>query len=265
MSLRVLCLGDIVARSGRMSIKRQVQPLREAHQIDLVIANAENSSGGSGLDPRSASEIFESGVDLITLGDHTWRRREIRDYLDNNKHRCIRPLNYPGEAPGVGFCIYRSAKGVPIGLLNVMGRTFISATLDCPFRSVKTLLDNQLKDVSILICDFHAEATSEKLAFARYFDGQMSFIFGTHTHVQTADNRVLPGGTGFISDLGMCGSTAGVIGLETEVAVERFLTGQPRSYRPASGSSAVSGAIVEIDTTSGKALKVERIFVMDDK
>lgn len=264
-NLRVLCLGDIVARSGRLCINRQVRKLKADFNADLVIANAENSSGGSGLDPRCGREIFDAGVDVITLGDHTWRRREVRAYLDEQKHRCVRPANYPRESTGTGSCVVETAAGVRVGILNLLGRTFLSYALDCPFQECERILDEDLKDCTIRICDFHGEATSEKLAFARYFDGKISFIFGTHTHVQTADNRVLPGGTGFMSDLGMCGSTEGVIGLDSSTAIERFLTGQPRSYKAAKGNSAISGAIVDIDIESGRATDVNRVFVMDGK
>jgi metallophosphoesterase (TIGR00282 family) len=258
---RVLCLGDIVARPGRSLLKMTLAGLRQEHQVDLVIANGENSSGGTGIDPSTAADIFNAGVDIITLGDHTWRRREARDYLSRNQDVCIRPANYPDGAPGRGWTTIERA-GVSVGIFNLMGRTFMNVPLECPFRKADELLLGPLADCDIFILDFHAEATSEKIAMGKYLDGRASLVFGTHTHVQTADNEVLSGGTAYISDIGMCGSSAGVIGLDADVAIDRFLTGIPSAYKPAKGEARLHGIVASFNPANGAANSIDKIMVI---
>lgn len=255
----IACLGDVVARPGRAALRRLLPAFRASEGVDLVIANGENSSGGTGIDPTCAREIFECGVDLITLGDHVWRRREAREYLEREKERCIRPSNFAEGAPGCGWTIADLGSGVRIGVMNLLGRTFIGAPLDCPFREARRILNEHLSECSFIICDFHAEATSEKYAMARYLDGDVGVLFGTHTHVQTADEQLLPGGTAYISDLGMCGSPFGVIGMDADTAVDRFLSGIPSSYKAAKGEGVLCGIVVTVSKETWKAIDIRRL------
>jgi len=259
--LKILCLGDIVARPGREVLARFLPTLREELKIDLVIANGENAAGGSGIDPKCAKEIFGTGVDLITLGDHTWRRREVKELLEaGDKTRCIRPANFAEELPGQGWIVKVLDNKIKVGVMNLMGRTFMNTPLDCPFRKADKLLAGPLADCSVVVCDMHAEATSEKIAMGRYLDGRVSVCFGTHTHVPTADSQLLAEGTAYVTDLGMCGSSAGVIGLKTEVALERFLKGIPSAYKPATELSELQGILVEVDLSTAKATKIDRVI-----
>ncbi|MCB0352010.1 MAG: TIGR00282 family metallophosphoesterase [Bdellovibrionales bacterium] len=261
--LRILCLGDIVARPGRGALVNLLPVVRKEHEIDFVVANGENASGGTGLDPRAAREILKAGVDVITLGDHTWRHRELRPFLSKNCHSVIRPANYPGGAPGRGATVVRLPHGGSIGVMNLIGRVFMNIPLDCPFQKADELLSHELKDADVIICDFHAEATSEKIAMGRYLDGRVGLCFGTHTHVQTADEQVLAKGTAYITDVGMCGSNAGVIGLDGETAVDRFVSGLPSSYKPAKGSSRLNGILMDYDLSEKNVLRLERLNIAD--
>ncbi|MCB0333335.1 MAG: YmdB family metallophosphoesterase [Bdellovibrionales bacterium] len=256
----VICLGDVVARPGRSALRRDIPSLREMHRADLIVANGENSSGGTGIDPTCGQEIFETGVDLMTLGDHTWRRREARPYLEKEMERCIRPANYPEGAPGRGWTVWEdSESGLTVGLMNLLGRTFINIPLDCPFHTADMLLDGPLSECDLVLCDFHAEATSEKIALGRYLDGRVSFLYGTHTHVATADMQILPSGTAYVTDLGMCGSPHGVLGLDADTAVERFLSGMPSSYKAAKGEGALSGVKVSFASDDLSVVEIARI------
>jgi 2',3'-cyclic-nucleotide 2'-phosphodiesterase len=260
-TIRIMCLGDVVGRPGRIVLKQHLSNLRNEHDIDFVVVNCENSSGGLGIVREIAEEISSFGVDIVTLGDHTWQRKEVRNFLETSSDWCIRPANFPEGCPGKGWTVVSSKEGIEIGVINLLGRVFIGGALDCPFRKVQEILEGPLSNCRIVVCDLHAEATSEKVAMGRFLDGRISFLFGTHSHVQTSDNQILPGGTGYMTDLGMCGSSAGVLGMDTEVALTRFLTGIPSSYKIAKGSSVVSGAVAEIDVETGLAVSVERIFI----
>lgn len=233
--LRFICLGDVVGRPGRSALKRACEELRNDFAADLIIANGENASGGVGIDAKTASEIKAAGVDIITLGDHAWQRHDFRDFIEGKGGEyCIRPANYPEGAPGKGWIVIERQE-IKVGVVNLLGRVFMPVMVDCPFRCAEELLHGPLKDCHVRICDFHAEATSEKIAMGRFLSGRFSCVFGTHTHVQTADEAVSPEGTAYITDLGMCGSQAGVIGMDGEVAVSRFLTSLPSSYKTAKG------------------------------
>lgn len=258
---RILCLGDVVGRPGRSALKQHLAALRRERGIGLIIANGENAAGGVGIDAGTADEIFAAGVDIITLGDHTWQKREFRDYLTANENPCIRPANYPAGAPGHGWTVWQGENGPSVGVMNLMGRVFIGGALDCPFGMADELIDSHLSGCDLIVCDFHAEATSEKVAMGRYLDGKVCVVFGTHTHVQTADEQILPGGTGYISDLGMCGVKDGVIGMDSEVALERFISGLPAAYKLAKGSVLLCGAIFEIDLETKHTVRVERLRV----
>lgn len=254
--MKIIFLGDIVARYGRQAVSIAIPKLRSEYSPDLVIVNGENSAGGSGLDYKCYHEIIDAGADLITLGDHTWRRPEIKKLLSDKKSLCIAPLNYPNQPRG---SILLDIAGVSVGVASLMGRTFISAALDCPFQKAKDLLSGTFGDATVKIVDFHGEATSENIAFSKYFDGQFSLVVGTHTHVATADEEILAGGTARITDLGMCGAHSGVIGLDKEVAIKRFLNGRPSTYKAADGDLRVNGVIAEICSKSGRAESIERI------
>lgn len=260
-SLRILCFGDIVGRPGRNAFKQHCKRLRADYNADLVVANGENSAGGVGIDRECARELLDAGIDLLTLGDHTWQKRDIREFLETHRDSIIRPGNYPAGAPGAGWAKRKLANGKLVGFMNLMGRVFISVPLDCPFRVADEILNTHLADCDAIVCDMHAEATSEKLALGRYLDGKISLLFGTHTHVQTADERILPGGTGFISDLGMSGPASGVIGMDGDVALKRFLTGMPHAYEVAKGDVQLNGIFAELSLAQRRALSIKRVSI----
>jgi 2',3'-cyclic-nucleotide 2'-phosphodiesterase len=200
---------------------------------------------------------------VLTLGDHTWQRKEAKPFIEDNQDWCIRPANYPKGAPGKGWTIFEKGP-LKIGIFNLMGRTFINGALDCPFQTADEILSDPLNGTPVRICDKHAEATSEKFAMARHLDGRVSLQVGTHTHVQTADEQILPEGTAYITDLGMSGSPEGVIGMDAEVALARFRTGMPHAYKIAGGAGFVSGVVCEIDSATGKALSISRVRAGED-
>jgi metallophosphoesterase (TIGR00282 family) len=244
---------------GREVLKRCVSLLREQHKIDACIANGENAAGGFGLTAQTAEEMFASGIDFITGGNHIFDKRDFAEYLESS-NRVIRPANYPPTAPGRGAATFAVA-GVQIGVLNVMGRTFMPP-VDDPFRCADACVAELRDRTPIVIVDVHAEATSEKVALARYLDGRVSCVFGTHTHVQTADEQILPGGTAYISDLGMTGPTEGIIGMEADAVLDRFLTGLSERFSVQKhGTKQFCGAVISINPVSGKANEIKRIFL----
>lgn len=240
-------------------LKRCVALLREQHKIHACIANGENAAGGFGLTAQTADEIFATGVDFITGGNHIFDKRDFAEYLERS-NRVIRPANYPPTVPGRGAATF-TVDGATIGVLNIMGRTFMSP-VDDPFRTADACIADLRNRTSVLIVDVHAEATSEKVALGRYLDGRVSCVFGTHTHVQTADDQILPGGTAYISDLGMTGPTDGIIGMEAGPVLDRFLTGLSERFSvQKSGPRQFCGAVVSIDPKSGHANEIRRIFL----
>ena len=262
--VRVLCLGDVVGRYGRDALRRGIPQLRQQLHYDMLIVNGENAAGGLGIDPATADELHAIGVDVLTLGDHTWHKREFREYLDNNSGWCIRPENFTSGSPGRGWIATEvtlaHGKKIRVGVMNSIGRVLSPLLLECPFRAADRIVEEHFSDIPIRICDFHAEATSEKIGMGRYLDGRFSLVFGTHTHVQTADEQIMPGGTAFITDLGMTGSTSGVIGMDADVAIKRFLEGLPAAYKLAPDRNCMlCGVLVTIDCNTGKALAIERV------
>jgi len=255
--VKILFIGDIVGEPGRRAVKEILPRLRRAHQMDLVIANGENSAGGSGITPATAQEIFGAGVDIITTGDHLWDQKEVMGLLQNES-RLLRPLNYPQGTPGQGSVVYQANNQPPVAIINLQGRTFMP-DLDNPFTTVRAEVERLRQKTNIIFVDFHAEATSEKAAIGRMLDGQVSAVIGTHTHVQTADEQIFPGGTAFLSDAGFTGPHDSVIGREIEPIIRRFLTLQPQRFTVAEKGIKLQGALVEIDTHTGHALKIERI------
>jgi hypothetical protein len=254
MPLNVLLIGDIVGKLGRKTVAAVLPGLRDERSLDIVIANGENTAGGRGLTPKTANSLFQSGVDIITSGNHIWENREIYPVLDDPTAPIVRPINYPEGAPGRGIYI-----GDDIAVVNAMGRTFMGVALDCPFKALDAAIE-KLRDSRIIIVDFHAEATSEKIAMGFYLDGRVSAVVGTHTHVPTADTRILPEGTAYVSDLGMTGALHSVLGMETERVLERFLTQLPNRFDPVDKGPAVFNAVqITIDEESGRALNIERV------
>jgi len=254
--MRILFLGDIVGNPGRRALKTFLPELLEAFKPDFVIGNAENAAGGYGLTEKIAEELFGLGLDLLTSGNHIWKR-EFLPYLSRTE-RVLRPANYPEGAPGRGYTLLEK-KGLRLGVINLEGRIFMRP-LECPFRTAERLAKELRKETPCLLVDFHAEATSEKIALGWWLDGRVSALLGTHTHVQTADERILPRGTAYISDVGMCGLADGVIGMRQEQALEMYLTQVPRKLEvPKSGRVKLEGVFLEIEPQTGRALRIERL------
>jgi len=258
--VNVLFIGDIVGRPGRRAVRTLLPGLVERWDVDLVVANGENAAGGIGITPEVADDLFSYGIDVITSGNHVWKKKEIGPYLDEEP-RILRPANYPAPAPGRGSVVVEVASRKSAAVLNLSGRVFMPGDLDCPFRCAMAETDRLRRETHVVIVDFHAEATSEKLALARYLDGRASAVIGTHTHVQTSDARVLPGGTAFISDVGMTGPTDSVIGIETGLVLERFLTQRPVRFEVASGGVQLGAALVDIDEQDGRAREIRPLLV----
>jgi metallophosphoesterase (TIGR00282 family) len=254
-----LLVGDVVGSPGRETLKRCVALAREQHHVRACIANGENAAGGFGLTAQTAQEMFESGVDFITSGNHIFDKRDFREYLESSD-RVVRPANYPPAVPGRGTGTF-AVDGVTVGVLNIMGRTFMPP-VDDPFRCADALVDELRRQTPVIVVDVHAEATSEKVAMARYLDGRVSAIYGTHTHVQTADEQILPGGTAYITDVGMTGPTDGVIGMDAGPVLDRFLTGVSERFSvQKTGTKQFCAAVVALDPHSGKASEIKRIFL----
>jgi 2',3'-cyclic-nucleotide 2'-phosphodiesterase len=255
--VKLLFIGDIVGQPGRRAVKELVPALRERHHLDVVVANGENAAGGSGITLKTAEEIFASGVDVITSGDHLWDQKEVMELLEREP-RFIRPLNYPVGTPGQGSVIFQVPGGPAVGILSLQGRTFMPV-LENPFQYVQPEIDRLRRTTKLIFIDFHAEATSEKVAMARMLDGRVSAIVGTHTHVQTADEQIQPGGTAFLCDAGFTGPHGSVIGRDSEAVVRRFLTNMPQKFEVAKDRVLLQGVVLEIDDTSGRALKIQRV------
>jgi hypothetical protein len=255
--MNVLFIGDIVGKPGRTALKALLPGLVDKYKVDLVVVNGENAAGGFGITENVASEIFSLGVHVITSGNHIWDKKEAIPYLAK-EDRILRPANYPPSVPGQGSLVYKTRDGIKIAVLNLSGRIFMSH-MDCPFRTSDREIQ-RLKDITnIIIVDFHAEATSEKQAFGYYLDGRVSAVIGTHTHVQTADEKILSGGTAYITDVGMTGPEDSVIGVEKETVINRFLTGMPAKFEVPKGTSIFSAVVIEIDKDTGKASAIHRI------
>ncbi len=253
--MRILFVGDIVGRPGRRVFTHRLESIVSARHIDLVIANCENSAAGFGVTPDIADKLLEAGAHVLTSGNHIWDKKAIFDYIPTQP-RLLRPANYP-NAPGSGLYVGSTPAGVRYAVLNLQGRTYLPA-IECPFRTVDTMLANLEGDIQVRFVDFHAEVTSEKIAFGWYVDGRVSAMVGTHTHVATADERVLPGGAAYITDVGMTGPHDSVIGMDREGSLQRFLTGRPARFEPAVNDVRLNSVIVEVDETTGKAVSIGR-------
>jgi hypothetical protein len=257
--VKVLFLGDVFGKPGRQAVQRLVPRLIARHGLDLVVANAENSASGVGVTPDAAEELLAAEVDLLTSGNHIWAKREIVPYLERPGSRLLRPANYPRDAPGRGRSVALTPDGRKLGVVNLEGRVFMK-TLDDPFAAALEAVEAlKAEGCRCILVDMHCEATSEKNAMGWFLDGKVSAVLGTHTHVQTADQRVLPGGTAFITDVGMCGPWDSVIGVKKELVLERFLTQRPMAFEPARREVYLQGAIVDLDEATGRARGIERV------
>jgi metallophosphoesterase (TIGR00282 family) len=252
--VKILFIGDIVGRVGRNLVRDYLSTHRK--EVDLCIANGENASGGVGLTPGIADELFEIGIDVITTGNHIWDKKEIIPHLDKYK-TLLRPANYPPGTPGYSTCIVKADNKLPVGIINLAGRVFMPI-VDCPFRRVLEEIDLAKKHTPIIIVDLHAEATSEKIAMGRFLDGKVSAVIGTHTHVQTADECILPNKTAYITDVGMTGPSDSIIGMEANSVLKRFLTGIPYRMKSSKGKGELNAVIVKINK-EGKAKEIQRI------
>jgi metallophosphoesterase (TIGR00282 family) len=258
-SVKLLFVGDIVGRAGRKMLADHLDRLIDKELIDLVVANGENAAAGFGLTMSVLHELFAAGVDVVTSGNHIWDKREINDALEHEE-RLLRPANYPQGLPGRGAGIYETAAGLKLAIVNLEGRVFMK-NLECPFRMADELVAELRKQTPIIFVDFHAEATSEKQALGHYLDGRVSAVVGTHTHVQTADERVLAGGTGYLTDVGMCGSQDAIIGNQKEPAIQRFLTQQPVRLEAAKKDPQLCAVLLTIDEETGRCEEISRIQV----
>jgi len=254
--MHILYLGDIVGSPGRRAFVQALARLRGEHEIDLVVVNAENAAGGRGATPEIAASLLDAGAHVLTMGDHTWDQKEIAPFLDSES-RIIRPANFPEGCPGRGWTTVE-VEGVRITVFQVIGRTFMPAHYDCPFRTADRLLQKFGKE-GVVLAEIHAEATSEKIAMGRHLDGRVASVVGTHTHVQTSDERVLPGGTAYITDLGMTGPRDSVLGREIEPVIKRFVTGIPQKFEVAKGATVVEGVLLEIDEATRHARSIRRV------
>lgn len=254
--IRILFLGDVVGEPGRRAVISTLSEIRDQHRIDFTIVNGENAAAGRGITPKIAIDLLRAGAAVITTGDHIWDQKEIIPYIDTEP-RLLRPINYPEHTPGQGTIILDTSKG-KVGVVNVQGRTFMLPHLENPFLVLEKTIAAMREETPVIFVDVHAETTSEKIAIGRFLDGQVSAVVGTHTHVQTADEQVFPGGTAFLCDAGMCGPETSILGREVRPIVDRFLTSMPAMFPIAKGDVLMHGAIVEIDERTGKAHSISR-------
>jgi metallophosphoesterase (TIGR00282 family) len=254
---RLLFVGDIVGKPGRELVRRGLEAIVAAHRIDLVVANGENAAAGFGITPDIADDLLAYGVQVITGGNHSWDKKEIVPYIDEQP-RLLRPANFPDGTPGRGRAVVKASNGVPVGVINVMGRVFMTA-IDDPFKVVVQQIDAIRTEARVILVDFHAEATSEKVAMGWHLDGRVSAVVGTHTHVATADARVLPQGTAYITDVGMTGPHDSVIGVDRRAILQRFLTGLPQRFETATENPRLNAVVITADEATGRAVSIERV------
>ena len=255
--LTVLFLGDVVGEPGRNAVISRLPELKEQHHIDFTIVNGENSAGGRGITGKITIDLLRAGVSVITTGDHIWDQKDILSFIDTEP-RLLRPVNYPAGAPGHGSIVLETAKG-KVGVINVQCRTFMQSILDNPFHAVEETVARIRDETPNIVVDVHGETTSEKIAMGHFLDGKVSAVIGTHTHVQTADDQILPGGTAFLCDAGMCGPMYSILGRTIEPILNRFVSNLPASFPVAAGEVRLHGALVEIDEKSGRALRITRV------
>lgn len=263
MNIRILAIGDIIGTPGQNFFQKNIKEFCQKHRVNGLIVNGENSADGRGITPKIMNFFQHHGVNMVTSGNHVWQKKEIYPYFAAHKD-LLRPANYPGDCPGSGIGIF-TCNGISVGVINVQGRVFIRDFVSCPIRAIESALTFLKSRTSVILVDMHAEATSEKAATALYFDGKISALYGTHTHVQTSDERILPGGTAFISDVGMCGALNAVIGMKKEPVINHMLTQMPHRFEvETEGPFVLGGALFEIDSESGRAISVERIRIIEN-
>lgn len=256
--MRVLFIGDVVGKPGRAIIRQKLSALKHQYNVDIIVANGENVAGGNGITPETADELFSAGIDILTMGNHVWDKKEAFDLL-NTEERIVRPANYPSGVPGSGGRVFSFGR-YTLGVINLSGRVFMGEQLDCPFRRGLEEL-NRMEGTKAVLVDFHAEATSEKMAMGWFFDGKVSAVVGTHTHIQTADERILPGGTAYITDAGMTGPRDSVLGVKKEIILHRFQTQLPARFELAGGPVELRGVVIDIDHSTGRSTHIERVCV----
>lgn len=255
--MRLLFLGDVVGKGARQALRRRLRALRRERDVAFVVANGENAAGGKGLDPDSADELFDAGVDVITTGNHVWQHNRLLPVLEHET-RILRPANFPEGNPGHGFTVQRAANGTSVAVINLIGRVFMGS-FDCPFRAADRIVGEIAAQADVVLVDMHAETTSEKVAMGWHLAGRVAGVVGSHTHVQTADERVLPGGTGYLTDAGMCGPIDSVIGMRREEVLRRFVTQMPARFEVAKGNVLLQGAFLDVDPQTGRATAIERL------
>lgn len=261
--MRILFIGDVVSSPGREMIETYLPKLKEKYRPQLTVVNGENAAGGRGITEKIYRQMLEAGVQAVTLGNHSWDNREIFDFISEAKY-LVRPANFPKDTPGQGIC-YIKINEYEVAVISIQGRTFMPP-LDCPFRTVEKLVEEAQKRTPLIFVDFHAEATSEKQAMGWYLDGQVSAVVGTHTHVQTSDERILPNGTAYLTDVGMTGPYDGILGVNREAVLKRFLTSLPVRFEiPKQGRKQLSAVLIDVDKKTGKATNIKRILINDDK
>lgn len=258
--MKIMLVGDVIGRPGRRSFREHTPRLRKEKGIDIVIVNGENSAGGKGITRKSLDELYQGGADIVTSGNHVWDKREVLEFIDREPF-LIRPANYPEGAPGKGFCIY-PFKAKNIGVINLSGRTFMPA-LDCPFQKAEQLLREMDGRCDVILLDFHAEATSEKMAMGWHLDGHLQCLVGTHTHVQTADERILPKGTAYITDLGMVGPWNSILGVKADIVVDKFLRALHSRFDLAEAPNVYSAVVLEVDDRTNAAVGIERVMIRE--
>ena len=259
MPVKLLFIGDVIGKPGREALSRELHRIVDRHMVDLVIANGENAAGGFGLTEETAQDLFKCGVQMITSGNHIWDKKDALDYI-KREERIVRPANYPEGTPGKGTTIVKTPGGTKVGILNLEGRVFMN-NLDCPFRCADREVAKLKEETQIIFVDFHAEATSEKAALGWYLDGRVSAVIGTHTHVQTADERILTAGTAYMTDAGMTGAFDSVIGVKKEEAILKFVSQRPSKFEVAKKDIRINAVVIEVDEKTGLALNIERINV----
>lgn len=254
--IKILVVGDIVGNTGRMVVKKLLPQFSQNHNLDMIIANGENAAGGNGITKEIAEELSKN-INVITMGNHVWDKKEVLSFIDS-QHNLIRPANYPPGTPGKGYTIYKLKNNIKVGVVNISGVIFLPP-LTPPFLIIDKIITQLKEECSIIIVDFHAEATSEKIAMGWYLDGKVTAVLGTHTHVQTADERILPGGTAYITDLGMTGPRDSVLGVKKEIAINKFLTQMPVKFETADGLGQLNGVILTVDPKNGYATSITRV------
>ena len=259
--MRIMLVGDVVGRAGRRAFRTITPRLRAEKRIDVVIVNGENSAGGKGFTRKALDELYAGGADVVTSGNHVWDKKDVFAFVDDEPF-LVRPANYPEGTPGCGYCIF-PFKAASIAVLNLSGRSFMPA-LDCPFQKADEMLAEIAGRADVIVLDFHAETTSEKLAMGHYLDGRIDIVVGTHTHVQTADAQILPGGTAYITDLGMVGAHDSILGVRKEIVIQKFRTGMPVRFEMAEGAAEYAAVIVDIEPSGRRAPQIERILLREE-